>query len=76
MTNNKLSKQEMRKILGGDKVGGSHACIAMTTCRGNTTISVICDDLCFVIQGQSVSCTNKDGSGASESCGNTDIYLD
>jgi len=76
MTDNKLSRQEMKKTLGG--VGNKnpyYACCAITDCPGNTTISVCCDLTCSTVHGKSVSCQNINGSGDGKSCGEGETYL-
>ena len=61
MTNSKLSKNEMKKVLGGV---GATSC--STTCKdGSTITSSTCKDGCVATDGVSVICL---GGGESKYC--------
>jgi hypothetical protein len=62
MENQKLSKNEMKKVLGGAS-GGPVGAACSTTCKNGSPISITdCLGTCIAIDQQSVHCSdpNKD----------------
>jgi len=75
MKNKKLSKNEMRKVFGGE---APKSCSASTTCKNGQTISITgCVGICEVIPWESVSCapSNPNTPASFESCLGGDFYF-
>ena len=62
MTNSKLSKNEMRKVLGGVGSGNSSCSI---TCKDGTTISITCNSSCSAVNEKYISCPD---TGVTQYC--------
>jgi len=61
MENSKLSKNEMKNLLGGAQSGST----CSTTCADGTKISITCDGTCSATTGVSVLCL---GGGGAKYC--------